>query len=114
MRGHQPTGLLREVHEDGAGLEHGEIVGVAIDDDRNAAVRVDGQELRLPLISGAEVDCVDTVAQAELLARDRSFPAVRRGSRVQIDHERIASTIAVPTGSSISSSVVSVSIATMR
>jgi len=57
----QPPGLVRQIDQDGAGLEHREIVLVAVHDDRNAAIGVEGEEVRLLLFALAQVDGVHRV-----------------------------------------------------
>ena len=64
---HQPPGLLREVDEDRARLEHDEVAFVAIDDHGNAAVRIECEEPVLPLLERGEVDHAHAVRQAEFL-----------------------------------------------
>ena len=49
----EPAGLLGEVEQDGVAVEHG---GVAVDDRRHLAVRVDRQERRRVLLALAGVD----------------------------------------------------------
>jgi hypothetical protein len=70
----QLAGFLRQIEQDGAGFEHGEVTVIPIDDGRDAAIGVDGQKLGQP------------VGQAQLFQRDRGFVAIRRGGGVQIDH----------------------------
>jgi len=44
VRGHEPSRLLGEVDQDGAALEHGEVVIAAVDDGGDAGIGVDGAE----------------------------------------------------------------------
>src|SRR4030095_2279621 len=86
IRGQELPRLLGEVDHDGARLEDGEVVRVAVDDGRNATIRVDAEELGLLLVAGEKVHDVDLVRNAELLERDGRLVPVRGGSGVEVDH----------------------------
>ncbi len=84
--GQQPAGLLGEVDQDRAGLEHCEVAGLAIDDGGDAAVGRNPEELRALLLEPREVDHVHRVGQLELLEGDRDLVAVGGGGGVQVYH----------------------------
>jgi hypothetical protein len=83
---HQPAGLFGEVDEDRAGLEHGEVVRVVVDQGRDAAVRVDREVPVLLLLAAAEVEYAHGPGQAEFLERDRDLVTVRRRRREDFEH----------------------------
>src|SRR5690606_12455201 len=76
IRRHQLAGLLREVHQDRAGLEDDEAVLVMIDNRRDAAVRVELEIPRLLLLLLLERDRADAVLEPELLEGDGDLVAV--------------------------------------
>jgi hypothetical protein len=78
--------LLRQVDEDGTRLEHGEISCGAIDDDRDATVRIESQEPRLLLLHVFQADRLHRVRQTDLLECDGDLPTVGGGCGVEIDH----------------------------
>ena len=88
---HEAAGLLGEVDEDGAGLEHRDgraaVRRCIVDDRRHAVVGADRQELGLELVALGDVDGEDPVGDARLLDEDRDLVAVGRRPVVQIDHE---------------------------
>ena len=57
-----------------------------IDDRRDLAVRVDGDEFGSELLVLRDVDRVDPILQQGLLEHDRDLAAVRRPPGVEIDH----------------------------
>ena len=83
---HQPAGLLGEVHEDRAGLEHREVAVVLVDDGRDASVGIELQVPGLFLLEILQGDGAHGVGQLELLERDRGLPAIRSGRRIEFDH----------------------------
>ena len=56
----EAAGLLGEIDQDRAGLEHRKrlaaVGGRMVDDRRNAVVRADREKFRLELLAGADVD----------------------------------------------------------
>src|SRR5262249_19194240 len=84
------AGFLREVDENGAGLEHrnrfAAVLRVVIDDRRHAVVRRKGPELRPELLALADIHRYDPVRQPGLLEKDRDLVAVRRRPIIEIDH----------------------------
>jgi hypothetical protein len=70
VRRHQVAGLFRQIDQDCAGLEDGEVAGVAIDDRRNPAVRIDRNEPRLLLFAFQNVDQMRGIGKFEFLERD--------------------------------------------
>src|SRR5260221_5522866 len=88
--GKEAARLLCEIEQDGAGLEHGDglatVRGIAVDDGGHPVVRREGQELRLELVAGADVDGMDCVIQSCLFEEHRYLVAVRRWPVVEIDH----------------------------
>jgi hypothetical protein len=80
------AGLLGEVDENGAGLEHREVAVVAVDDRGDAAVRINFEEPRLLLVALRERELLDGVLEAHLLEGDRDLVAVGGGCRVEVDH----------------------------
>ena len=66
--------------------ELGEVIVVAVDDGRNPAVRVDGQELGLLLCTGADVDGMDAVVESKLFESGGGLPAVGSFPGVEVDH----------------------------
>src|SRR5580700_661790 len=85
------AGLLREVEQNGAGLEHRNRLAaarrVAIDDCGDAIVGGDRQEVGLKLFSLADVYGDDFVGKARLFEKNRYLVAVGRGPIQQVDHE---------------------------
>ncbi len=78
--------LGSQVQQDGAGLEQGDRLSVrsfAVHQRRNLVVRADGQELRLELVAGADVDGhglpVASQLKAAFLQHDVDLVAVGRG-----------------------------------
>src|SRR4029453_6455090 len=59
---------------------------VAIDDCRDAAIRIDAEELGRLLVAGKEVHDVHLVRHAELLERDGGLVPVRGGGGVGGDY----------------------------
>ena len=82
----QLAGLLCKVDQDGAGLEHHEVVIVVIHDHRNSAIRIHGQEFRGFLLPLGEVDGMDRVIHADLLQHDGDLVAVGGGCGVELYH----------------------------
>ncbi|MFO0636355.1 MAG: hypothetical protein U0168_26290 [Nannocystaceae bacterium] len=87
----QPTGLVREVEQDRAALEHDEVLRVVVDDHRDAAVGVEREEPRLALLEPRQVDRAHRVGQRQLLERDGDLAAVGRGRGQQLDHAWVLS-----------------------
>ncbi len=91
--GQKAAGLGGEVDEDRARFEQRDrpsVRAVGIDDRRDLVVRADGQEFRLELVAGADVDRDGTVGQAALLEHHVDLVAIGRGPRIHFDH-RVAS-----------------------
>jgi hypothetical protein len=84
--GEELAGLLGEVDENGAALEHGEVVGLAVDDRRDPRVGVDGAEPRLLLIALRQREGVERVGEGHLLEGDGDLVTVGGGCRVEVDH----------------------------
>src|SRR6185437_9714447 len=99
IRREKAPGLLREIDQDRAGLEHRERLAAVgrpmVDDGRDPVVRADRQELRAKLFAGADVDGDDPVGEPQLLQHDRDFPAVRRRRVMEVDHAVPAQMVAV-------------------
>ena len=86
------AGFVRQVQQDGAGLEQGirlAVRTVAIDNRGDLAVRVDGNKARRELLAFADINRVRGVGQRQFLQQDRHLAAVRRAPRVQIDQRRL-------------------------
>src|SRR5690606_20759380 len=81
IRRHQLSGLLGEVDQNRARLEHDEVVLVVVDDRRNAAVRIQLEVPRFLLLFLLERDRTHRVREPELLESDRDLVSVRRRSR---------------------------------
>ena len=92
------AGLLAEIKQDGAGLEHADRLAVrpvGIDDGGDLVVGADGEERRRHLLALADVHRDHLVGQPHLLQRDRDLAAVRRVPGVQFDgHFLVSPTIA--------------------
>jgi hypothetical protein len=90
VAGQEAAGLLGQVQQDRAGLEHAlrstAIGRGVVDDGRHLVVGRDGQEFRLELVARADVDRVDAVLQAGFLQQQGHFVAVRGGPVIQVDH----------------------------
>ncbi|EWS62417.1 hypothetical protein Y695_04356 [Hydrogenophaga sp. T4] len=86
VRGHEAAGLFGQVDQAGARFEHRKIVGLVVDDGRDAAVGVDGQESGRLLLPGRQVQHLQRVGQAQLFERDGHFVTIGRGGGVQIKH----------------------------
>ena len=74
--------LLRQIEEDGAGLEHGEITIIPIDDGRDTTVGVDGQKLGLLLIQRRQIER-DHPIGAQLFEGNRHLEAVGRSGGIK-------------------------------
>src|SRR5262249_21215620 len=84
--------LLGEIEQDRAGSEKPErrTAGpVGINDRRNLAVRVQGQELRRLLLVHAEVDDVRLIGHPHLLERDRNLDPIGRWQRIELEAIRM-------------------------
>src|SRR4051794_6481270 len=89
--GQELAGLLAEIQQDGARLEHADALpagAIGIDDRGNLVVRADGQKFRLHLLALGDVDGKYLVGQPHLLQRDADLAAIRRVPGVQFDHVR--------------------------
>src|SRR5690554_2460504 len=82
----ESLGLLGQVNQDGARLEDGEIIFVAIDDGGDPAIGVDLEELRTLLFELRERELVDPVRKAHLFEGDGDFLAIRSGGGIEVDH----------------------------
>ena len=85
------SGLLRQVHQDRAGLEHREGLAaraVLIDDCRHAAIGIHRPELRLVLIAGDHVHVVKLPRQRDFLQHQHDLERVRAGHAVEFDRRR--------------------------
>ena len=85
------AGLLAEVEEDRARLEHAHrraVRPVRIDDGGNLAIGADGEKRGVALLALADVHDLDRVRQSHLFQRDADLAAVRRVERVQFDGHR--------------------------
>ena len=84
------AGLLGEILENRAGLEHVErplaVSGFMIHDRRDAVVRRNREKLRRKLLAFADVDRLDLIGKTGLFQKDRDLVAVWCGPVVQIDH----------------------------
>ena len=80
--GQQLAGFARQVEQDGAAFEYGEVAVGAVHDGGNAAVGIQTHELGLFLVAFAQVDAVDGIRQADFLQEHGYFPAVGRGRGV--------------------------------
>src|SRR5882757_5556768 len=60
-----------------------------IDDDRDTAVRIEGQKLRAPVLELGKIRIVWPVGQPAFLEHDRDLVAVWCHRRVQVDHAAI-------------------------
>ena len=80
--GQELAGLLGEVEQDGVAVEHD---GVAVDDGRRLAVRIDGKKRGLVLLALARVDRDQLVIEAGLLQEQTDFRGVGRGVVVELD-----------------------------
>ena len=89
QRGRQEfSGLLAEIEQDGAGLEHADrraVGAVGIDDGRDLVVRADGEKRRGELLLLADVDGNDRVGQRHFLQRHADLAAVGRVPGVEFD-----------------------------
>jgi hypothetical protein len=83
--GQQLAGLARQVQQDRADFKYGEVAVATVHDRRNAAIGADGKKLRLFLVACAQINLMDVVRQPDLLQKHGYFPAIRRGSGVQVD-----------------------------
>jgi hypothetical protein len=91
----EAAGLAGEVDQDGAGFHHldGLAVGaVGVDDGRDLAVRVDGDEGRRELLALRDIHLVHPVGQLAFLQHDGNLAAVGRAPCVQFDH-RLSSVV---------------------
>ena len=81
----QPAGLLGQVRQDGARLEHREVTALMIDDRGNPVVGADAKEVRGELLTSPEVHQAHRVGQTELLEGDRDLVTVGCSRRVEVD-----------------------------
>ncbi|MNE31542.1 hypothetical protein D3C80_1251150 [compost metagenome] len=82
----QLPGQLGEVDQDGAGLEHGEVAVVAVDDGRDPAIGVDLEKLRGLLLFTLETQRMQAVGQLQLLEGDGHLVAIGGRGGVKVDH----------------------------
>ncbi len=91
---HELAGLLREINQDGAGLEHADRRaaprGIMVDDRGHAVVRRNPEELRPELLARADVHRDDPVRGAGLFEEDRDLVTVGRRPIVQVDHRHVS------------------------
>ncbi|MCY1420937.1 hypothetical protein D9M71_365750 [compost metagenome] len=88
----QLAGLLRQVDEDGAGLEQRQRAAVrplGVDDRGNLVVRVEGEEFRRHLVVALEAHQVRLVGQAGLFQHDRDLDAVGRRQGIELQAVRL-------------------------
>ncbi len=79
------------MQHDGTRFEDREVIVVAVDDGRDAAVRAQLEE-GFPLLHIAhDGDMVGGVRYADFLEQDRDFLAVRRCIGIQVNHEALSS-----------------------
>jgi hypothetical protein len=87
---HELSGLLGQIDQDRAALEHphrfAAVGGCMVDDRRHPAIGVEFQEFRLVLIAAPELHRMHGIGQAAFLQHDVDFPAVRRRREMQVDH----------------------------
>ena len=86
---HELAGLLGEIHQDRAGLEHR--VGLAarsivIDDHRDFLVRVEQLEFGGVLGAGPDVHRLEIVGKPAFLEHDEYFLHVRAGQSIEVNH----------------------------
>src|SRR5690606_16976738 len=89
----QLAGFLRQINQDGAGLEQRQRFSaraVGIDDRRNLVVRVQREKFGGLLIVGLEIHPMRFVGQPDLLEHDRYLDAVGGGQRIQLQTLRVA------------------------
>ena len=85
----QLAGLLRQIKQDRAGLEHGVRLAVRslrIDDDRHLGVRVQLQERVVELLAGEHIHRLHRVGQRQFLQRDIDLDDVGASHPVQGYH----------------------------
>jgi hypothetical protein len=86
------AGLVGEIEQNGAGLEHRDRCAAAgrivVDDGWDAVVRRHRQELRLELLTLADIDRDELVRQSGFFEENRDFVAVRRGPVMYVDHDK--------------------------
>jgi hypothetical protein len=91
--GDELAGLVGEIEQDGAGLEHRDRLAAVgrfmVDDGGNAVVRRHRQKLGLELFALADIDRNDFVIQPGFLEKNRDFVAVRRGPIMYVDHDAL-------------------------
>ncbi len=84
------AGLLGEIEQDGAGLEHRERRAAArrivIDDGGDAVIGRDFQELAIELFAFSDVDRNDFILKPRLFEEDRDLMAVGGGPVIDVDH----------------------------
>jgi hypothetical protein len=92
--GEEAPGLVGEIHQDRARLEHG--VGLAarslvIDDHRNLTVGIERAELGREMVALPDVDGNGAVGQLQLFEHDEDLLHVRAGEHVEVDHGDVPS-----------------------
>jgi hypothetical protein len=84
------AGLLREIEQHGAGLEHGNRLAAAsrrmINQGRDTVVRRHREKVGFELLALADIHRLDVVGDPGLLEEDRDLMAVGRGPIVEVDH----------------------------
>src|ERR1700722_19100762 len=88
----ESSGLLAEIHQDRAGLEHG--IGlaaraIAVDDHGNFRVRIDLDEIGSVLLALPHIDEMLLVGQLGLLEHNVDLLHVRAGQRIKVDHGNV-------------------------
>src|SRR5271155_1567940 len=87
-RADETPGLVAEVEQDGARIEHARFSSArsfGVDDRRNLAIWVDGAKGRLVLLALTGVHGNDFVAESRLLQEQRDFGGIRRGMEIKAD-----------------------------
>ena len=80
----QLVGLVGEIEQDGGRLEQDD-ARVVIRDDRDAAMRGQGEKRRLPMLSFFDVHMVEAVRQSQLFKGDCRLETVGGRIRVKVD-----------------------------
>ena len=73
----QPAMLLREMQQDGTGLEDAQLARV-VGQRRNLVVRTDGEEVRRKLRTGGEIHVDALVIEFQFFQRDADFLPIGR------------------------------------
>jgi len=81
----QLASSARQVQQDSAGFEYGEIAIAAVNDGWNASLGQIARNSRSFLIAGAQVNLVDIIRQPYFFQVDGHFPTVGRRGGVEVD-----------------------------